>query len=408
MREPFQSDVPSSGDELKRRPFAERIARTLASSDVKGSLVLGLHAPVGDGKTTVLRFIQESLGNEPAAACVEFNPWQIGSAVDLAPALLATLADALEARPATQGAGAPSALRNYAKFFGPPGQQAGISDHKIDQQSAVRLASAKAEADRALAESGTRVVVLMDDVDRLDAARLEALFKAMKMTADFANVVYVMAGDDAVIAGTLSVALSRVDAGRELLEKVIQVPLSIPKADSDLLRDFFLRRLKATLDPSAISVRPDAEARFSEMFLQGLQPRLKTPRTAKRLINALGFALELLKSRVNTVDLIVIEGIRLLYPNLHRSIRENRDDFLWYRISRDGPDADNRASELLHQSSAGLKLVEQEAVQFLVRSLFPAFDRSRYPSRGDIERWSDDKRICSPEHFDRFFDYRNA
>jgi predicted KAP-like P-loop ATPase len=218
----------------------------------------------------------------------------------------------------------------------------------------------------------------------------------------------VIAGDDGVIADRLSVALGRTDAGREMLEKTVQIPLSIPRANPDQLRAHFLRRLKATLDPSAISVRPDAEARFSEMYLQGLQPRLKTPRTAKRFINALAFALSMLKSRVNTVDLIVVEGIRLLYPNLYRSMRENRDDFLWYRISRDGPDADNRANELLHQSGAGLKIAEQEAVQFLVRSLFPAFDRSRYPSRGDIERWSDDKRICSPEHFDRFFDYDSA
>ncbi len=403
MKENFLNDLPASTDEFKRRPFASLIAKRLSAGEPNCSVVVSVHGPAGEGKTTLLRFICDALGNHPNVICVEFNPWHVDSSAQLPQALLATLADGLRDRTGTTPSHVDETLRDYAAFFTSP---AGNDDARpVNRHSAVKASLAKTAVDNALADSGACVVVLMDDVDRLDAEKLQALLRLLKGTADFSSVSYVLAGDNHLMADTLSRAVGRPEAGREFLDKAIQIPLGVPKADPDLLREYFLRRLKDALDPSAVSVRADAEARFSEMFLQGLQIRIKTPRTAKRYVNALAFALGMLKARVNTVDLIVLEGIRLLYPSLYRHLRENRDDFLWYRISRDGPDADNRATELLQLSSAGLSLAEAEAVQFLVKALFPAFDRSRYPSRGDIERWSDDKRVCSPEHFDRFFDY---
>ena len=194
MREPFQTDVPSASDELKRRPFAERVASTLETLDVKASLVIGIHATMGDGKTTVLRYIAEALANEPAVTCLEFNPLLFEAAAEMPRLLLATLSDSLATLMPTEAADIRSVFQNYAKFFGEPEHEtAGAARPAPEQRSTVHLAAAKAAVDRILSDSGQRIVVLVDDADQLEAVRLLALFKLLKMTADFSattSVIY--------------------------------------------------------------------------------------------------------------------------------------------------------------------------------------------------------------------------
>ena len=67
---------------------------------------------------------------------------------------------------------------------------------------------------------------------------------------------------------------------------------------------------------------------FGRHFVDGLEPRLTTPRLGKLYANALTFALPLLKGEVDIVDLMLIEGIRIFYPNLYAEIRGNPDLFL--------------------------------------------------------------------------------
>lgn len=60
---------------------------------------------------------------------------------------------------------------------------------------------------------------------------------------------------------------------------------------------------------------------------KGSMNRMTTPRVAKRFGNALTFALPILVGETDAVDLILIEGIRIFYPELHAAIRENADAF---------------------------------------------------------------------------------
>ena len=54
-----------------------------------------------------------------------------------------------------------------------------------------------------LRESGRRVVVIMDDIDRLDRTEIQAIFRLVKLTGDFENTAYVLAFDERMVAGAV-------------------------------------------------------------------------------------------------------------------------------------------------------------------------------------------------------------
>jgi predicted KAP-like P-loop ATPase len=87
------------------------------------------------------------------------------------------------------------------------GRYASVVDDRFG--SAADIAAAKAEAGLeelrrrlfdALAKADKRIVVLIDDIDRLDKHETHTLFRLIKACADFPNVCYVLAFDDTAVA----------------------------------------------------------------------------------------------------------------------------------------------------------------------------------------------------------------
>jgi predicted KAP-like P-loop ATPase len=151
-----------------------------------------------------------------------------------------------------------------------------------------------------------------------------------KLVADFQNTAYVLAFDAEMVASALQEHYSGrdVQAGQNFLEKIIQVPLDLPQIATSSLRAFCFRILETVLRDASIALGDDAVRQLVMAFDAGLLPRLKTPRMAGRYGNILSFALPILKDEVNTVDLILIEGIRIFHPRLYDCIRDNPGVFL--------------------------------------------------------------------------------
>src|SRR5262245_37285240 len=74
----YSSDQPIRSkveDRFNRWPFAKRIADTLATRKDPASLVVGLYGPWGDGKTSTLHLMEETLVGHSHVVVVRFNPW---------------------------------------------------------------------------------------------------------------------------------------------------------------------------------------------------------------------------------------------------------------------------------------------------------------------------------------------
>lgn len=417
----FISDEPITGsdqDRFNRAPFAARIADTIARRPDPSSLVIGVFGPWGDGKTSVLKMMEEQLRRHPHVVVIHFNPWHFQSEDQLIRGFFATLADGLDRKLNNAKEKIGKVLKDYGSLLSigsvvlggvvtlRPGDAAkGVGE----AMSNVGLDELRSRIEAFLAESGKRVVVLVDDIDRLDRTETHSMFKLVKLSAGFNHTSYVLAFDDEVVAAALGerYGAGGHQAGRAFLEKIIQVPLHLPPVDTVSLRLTAFEGVEAALSMAGIELKQAQVDAFIRHFVDGLEPRLSTPRVAKLYTNALMFALPLLKGEVNVMNLMLIEGIRVLYPRLYGAIRDNPSAFLEAR--RDGGNGFERQpspfDSLVDGALPDLAQPERESVKDrLLKPLFPRTGNMQYGGEWD-NIWAQEQRICATAYFKRYFSY---
>ncbi len=410
----FSNDRPlssKSDDKLNRAPFAERVAGVLRGLPKGEGLVVGIHGPWGDGKTTVLNLLQADLAADEATATVVFNPWRFTDEPAMLAGFFRVLAGVIRAKLTTRGediAGLVEKIGRYASVvndrFGRAGDIAGAMAEPSLEDLRSRLSEVLAKADK-------RLVVLVDDIDRLDKHETHTLFRLIKACADFPNVCYVLAFDDVAVAKSLGERYGAGDeaSGRAFLEKIIQVPLKLPIAMKEDLRSLCFQQVDLALSAAEIELTREDGGSFVSGFDRGISIRLDTPRAAKRYGNGLMFALPMLKGEVNIVDLLLIEAVRGFYPAIYDIVRANHEEFSGVesehrRRGSDGP----RAAVLLKPLVDALSSEEQEAIKSLLKGLFPrlgnAYGGGGYGSSW-LSPWGKAKRISSPDYCPRYFSY---
>jgi len=229
----YSADTPLSRPEddlFGRWSFAQHLADTIASKSDPGSLVISLNGEWGEGKSTVLNFVETALSLRENVIPYRFNPWRFPTEPELLTAFFHGLSDAI-------GCALPTRKERIgewvAEYLPAPAAILGrveIAEEMGKLLSTVRLEELRDRVGSILREEGRIVVVLMDDIDRLEKHEIQATFRLVKLTASFDNVVYILAFDDDVVAEALQerYGTASADAGRRFLEKIVQVPLQLP------------------------------------------------------------------------------------------------------------------------------------------------------------------------------------
>jgi predicted KAP-like P-loop ATPase len=407
---PYRTDAPISDSRLDvfdREPFAHRIADTIGERNDPSSLVVGIYGPWGDGKTTVLNFIQNRLKDYPSIICVPFNPWRMEGEQALLQGFFATLADVLDKELTTDAEKLGDVLKKYGSLLKiAPGGWGDAAVGAGTALSAVSLDELRNRISTMLREADRRVVIIMDDIDRLDRSEIQAIFRLVKLTGDFENTAYVLAFDEQMVASAIgekyaSSSGQSYEAGINFLEKIVQVPLHLPPPSPDALRQYCFELVDEALRESGTVMSQKQVDEFVRHFIDGIQIRLKTPRMAKRYANALHFALTILKGESYTTDLLLVEGLRMFYPKLYDAIRHDPEPVLRTR-SADKANADG--GKYIQAHTEGLTADEKSAAANLVQALFPRMGSTIIGSDWEAE-FARDQRIASSYYFPRYFTY---
>jgi hypothetical protein len=362
---------------------------------------------------------QEAVTPFPNVIVVRFNPWHFQTEDLLLRGFFATLADAMGKSLPNMKEKAGDLLKKYGSVLSlasltvgavvqiKPGDAAkGLGE----AMSNVGLDELRARIEGMLDEANKRLVILIDDIDRLDRDETHAIFKLVKLSASFKHTSYFLAFDDAVVSAALGerYGAGGAPAGRAFLEKIIQVPLHLPPADENSLRLLALEGIQSALNQAGIELTQAQVDVFLRHFDDALLPRLETPRRAKLFSNALMFALPILKGEVNPADLMLIEGIRIIYPRLYMGIRDNPALFL--RGERDR--RRNAQSEglclidgVIERALPELTVAEREVIKLrLIVPLFPRVGSTGYGNEWDGV-WGGEQKVCSSDYFKRYFTY---
>lgn len=401
-------------DTLGRLPFAQRVAAIIERRNDTSGLVIGVYGPWGDGKTSTLNLLAGQLADAEGIVTVRFNPWLFESQVDLTLSFLATLADVLGKKlNSKEKLGkllercSPLASLVSVSVGGVVRVDPGKGIEKLGERlSNLTIDESRQRFEEILEQEGKTVVVFIDDIDRLDRRDMHTMLRMVKLSAGFDRVVYVLAFDEEVVSEAIGREYGDAGgkSGRKFLEKIVQVPLPLPPADPVKLTQPVYAGLTEILGASAIDLSESEVWRLQKHFQQALLPRLTTPRQVRRYINAAEFAVPVLKGEVDTVDQLLIEGLRVFYPELYAAVRSNPSVFLGQeRLALDRKEWRNESQATVAALLKPYPVEDAEHVNGLLCALFPELERTM--SGSELEEVAKDRRACVRDYFPRFFHY---
>ncbi|MFJ8244758.1 P-loop NTPase fold protein [Peribacillus asahii] len=413
----YSSDAPiydPNLDQFNRYPFAQRVASVISKRNDPSSIVIGIYGAWGEGKTSVFNFIERELQTEEDVVCLRFNPWRFGDEDQMLINFFNDLATAIERSIESGRERIGGVIEKYGKPLASLFGKGDAADGVASFFSGAAIEELRERIENLLEEEKKRVVILVDDIDRLEKNEIHAAFRLVKLTADFKYTAYVLAFDKNVVSSALQerYGADTTGTGNSFLEKIIQVPLQLPSVDSEDLRNFCFHEIDQVLKFSDIELSEEDGRQFVSNFSKGLEAYLKTPRQAKLYSNILMFSLPILKDEANVVDLMLVEGIRVLLPTVYALIRDNKDLFLNDGTRGFGYESDQkeklRRKERIEAALEELAHEEMEQVKDLLCFLFPklnnVFRNVNYGSDWE-SKWSEKQRISSPQYFQRYFTY---
>ncbi|RKH78802.1 hypothetical protein D7Y21_35055 [Corallococcus sp. AB045] len=438
----FDPDRPISSavnDLLGREGFARQAAVALARVTSEDPIVVGLYGPWGVGKTSIINLISAELKGMKDVVVVNFNPWFFSGEAELIERFFEELATAMGKKTVPARQQAASALKKYLKVLKPaakimsvasdliiPGTGAivrgvaEIATPAVDGAVAVAepaaemlnkdasLEDVRDEARDALVKAKVRVVVFVDDIDRLEPNDIRTVFKLVRLVGDLPWISYFLSFDPEVVAHSLSGgwgAQGKANKGREYLEKIIQVSLQVPPVRKADLLNIAMRGLERVLGELGVGVSTKEAGRLLDGWRLGVEVELVTIRQVKRVLSAVGFAVALLKYEVDVVDLILLEAMRVVYPGVMDAIRA--EPYVVLKPGVDGPGNASRKSVggRLEAALEELPNSSRSGVEKLLRILFPRFgSKSEYSAAFDVE-WRKERRVASEEYLEKALSY---
>jgi hypothetical protein len=258
-----------------------------------------------------------------------------------------------------------------------------------------------------LEQEKMRIVVLMDDLDRLETDDLMSLLRIIKLVADLPNTSFIMAMDEDHVARTIGKRIGGGLAnGRLYLEKIVQVRLPLPVIPWSRMHKYALGLVHQVLVYTGLTLHPDERVRFREVFDEIFALRIKTPRAAKAWANAVRFSLGVLPEEVNTADVMLLECARLNMPKLYSCIRLDVACVMNEALSVDRQILGEEVAiepfvAKLMDCFGDIAPDEKTHKRRVLLNWFPNLQGESW--RSDAEDWERNKRLCSKEYFWRFF-----
>lgn len=423
MDKNFSSDRPISNqqeDKFQRYEFAKRIANTIIERESEDCIVLGVYGAWGEGKTSVINFIETELKEKENIITIKFNPWRYNDENSLLIQFFQKLAFALDANIKTTGEKIGSLFKKYGKILKIDIPLIGINigdavEGAGDILDDVDIETLKERIGAILKENKSKVVIFIDDIDRLDKVEIHSIFRLVKLTADFLNTTYILSFDEEMVSAAIGerFGAGNQKSGQNFLEKIIQVPLKIPVAQPDALKQFCFDIIEKAINSNSISLTEEEVSRFVSEFTSNILIKLDTPRLAVRYGNTLSFSLPLLAGEVNLVDLMLIEAIKIFYPSYYEFIKSNPEYFIGSYSKRFSYEKDTSKVSIVkeHLEVLGKDYTKKqsECIHSLLEKLFPRLNEvfHNYSSYdGKLTNvWFKQKRIASPKYFTKYFSY---
>lgn len=337
---------------------SNKIIEIIKKNDFKKAFTIGLSGEWGDGKSSVFNLCKRKLQKNyrEEIVVVDFSPWFGFDKEVLIKDFFTSIAEKIDSgislefnRYADQVIHAEygSDLIRFAKslFI----KEKSLERRFDDINNKIRVLNKK-------------IVVFVDDVDRLDKEEIFELLKLIRKTANFHNFFFVIAYDREYVNN--SITEYNASATSRYLDKIINVEINLPYFDRRDLFSYLFKVLKSKKEV------------FKEFMLADLEKNiLKSSnkhdfiywisnfRDVKKILNSIFSTYNFSENDLNLYDVLSLEILRLKHPYIYRLIYTHKDQLLGIDSSGDYYYFKSRSGFPIRSNNLNKKVTEKTILE---------------------------------------------
>lgn len=411
-RTTFSDDAPKtdpkSEDDLGFRGFAEQLAEFIIGTQASNGYVIGLQGAWGSGKSTIINFsefcIKEKMRKDKffrdTFSILRYQPWLYSGHTDLIAAFFKDLSTHLDPNRNRKRKRWKFLSEVISSGIDPAAEAAAKLGFLIDPTSGIAsqgvLAMSKKFGSKSLArwqtelslqeiyedlfkiltESNKKILVIIDDMDRLDDDEIRSMMKMVKSVGRLPNLVYLLSYDKEIVWKALQHSQNRENKYPQYGEKIVQHERDVPTPTKSYLFGMLDKNIHGILDDYP------GTTRWLRILSSGVHRYIRNPRDVIRLSNSVQFSWHSLRNEIDPADLLTMECIRMHDRPLFEWIKYSRDFF--FLSSGVRYTTEEELFEEGDRFRLGLPTDYKEQVIDLTCALFP--HRERY-LRGKDTTW---------------------
>ncbi|WP_187105933.1 KAP family NTPase [Fusobacterium polymorphum] len=249
------------------------------------------------------------------------------------------------------------------------------------------LETLKDNINQELEDLDKKLLIVIDDIDRLCDEEIREIFQLVKSIADFKNTIYILSYDREIVAKALD--KTQQDKGEEYLEKIVQVPIELPNITKLELENIFLKKIEQLIE--------DKEKELDYQYLNKLlyiMPQIfNNIREIERYINSISLGIYYAKRELNICDYLSINLIKFFETDLYNYILKSEKIFFEKEIKKDFLDK----LEYYYKKS---QKIEERFLKLIVTWMLPVINNKKKITFKSLEK---NKRLNSPKYFYNYF-----
>ena len=302
----FISDKPilkPESDILDYSESAKRLAENLGKMEMDSSCSIGLIAPWGTGKTSYLNLLEYYLDKDKFIV-VKFNPRNSKNTISIQEDFFNELFSKLSSYDLRFS----STFKDYLKAINVLGENKIIS-FIFNVSKIWNRENEKNKINNAILNLNKRIIVIIEDFDRLLSDEIIEVFKLIDGNASFSNIIFITAYDKKHINDIIGKTYSNEEAF--FSDKFFNIEQQIPLRPYDKIFVYFesqlLERIKADVE--------DVDSYKSTLsnYIELLKKYIVTLRDAKRFLNLFAYQYVRVKDEVEFRDYFLLYLIKYKY-----------------------------------------------------------------------------------------------
>lgn len=421
----YSTDKPiekQEDDLLGRASFSNQLGKDIYGYEEKSSLVIGLFGEWGTGKTSIINMVENEIlrlssNDDKEPFIIRFSPWNYTDKDNLISLFFESIQTKLKEFDKKKIYNrVRKALSDYANALDVLSYIPGVSPKVVEIIKAIAkgqgeqledtpdLDKSRKNLEEELIKINKKIIVIIDDIDRLTNIQIRDIFQLVKQVADFPNVIYILVMDRNVVQSALT-AFHEIDDGNEYLEKIIQIPLELPVLSKSKLDDILLKKLEDIIKNTSYKVNID-QMYWNRVFSNCISPYINNLRDINRIMNTFQFRYGILHNEISFEDMVAITTLEVLEPKLYKWIATNKEVVCPDSVNRVIDSFKNNDYRKIYSDEFKKMKIDANRALKSIATIFPQiskdinenlyFEKSNFDMRKSM-------RIANKERFDIYF-----